>query len=125
MATAFWERFSSLCEQKGVTPHKAMIETGLNTGNPPQWRQKGRVPSVKIAQTLARYFGVTTDYLLGAETEKAPASEETGASEEEVRFALFDGMEVSNETYEKVKAFARFAAAEERKGKERGIGNDG
>lgn len=121
MATAFWVRFSELCEAKGVTPHKVMIETSLNTGNPPQWRQKNRIPSMKILQTLAQYFGVTTDYLLGAGKEKAPASEETGANEDELRFALFGGEEVSDETWEKVKTFALFAAEEERRRKERGI----
>ena len=33
MATAFWERFTALCEQKDTTPNAVMLETGLNTGN--------------------------------------------------------------------------------------------
>ena len=52
-----------------------------------------------------------------SETQKAPASEETGATEQEVRHALFDGHEVSDATYQKVLAFARFALEEERRQK--------
>ena len=63
MATAFWERFTALCDQNRTTPNAVMLKTGLNTGNPPAWR-KGRLPGTKAAKTIAEYFGVSVDYLL-------------------------------------------------------------
>ena len=107
MATAFWERFTSLCENKKTTPNAVMLETGLNTGNPPAWR-KGRIPGTKAATTLAQYFDVSVDYLLGAEQkETAPSA---GASKEDVKFALFGSAEVSDELYERIVKMARIAA---------------
>jgi hypothetical protein len=68
-------------------------------------------------EKIAKYFKVSVESLIRSETEKAPASEETGVTEQEVRHALFDGQEVSDETYQKVLAFARFALEEERRQK--------
>lgn len=111
MSTPFWDRFTSLCAENNTTPNAVMLKTGLNTGNPPAWR-KGRMPGTKAAKAISDYFGVTVDYLLGAEeTEKAPESEETGASDDELKFALFGGGEITNEMFEDVKAFAQWVKA--------------
>ena len=53
--------------------------------------------------TLSKYYGVSTDYLLGRET--APRS---AATEEEIKFALFHGGPVTDAQYEEVKQFVRF-----------------
>ena len=119
METFFWKRFVSICEERGTNPTAASKAAGLASGNVTYWK-KGRIPNTKIIQILADYFGVNPSYFV-AEAEKAPASEETGANEDELRFALFGGEEVSDETWEKVKTFALFAAEEERRRKERGI----
>lgn len=115
METFFWKRFVSICEERGTNPTAAAKAAGLASGNVTYWK-KGRIPNTKIIQILADYFGVNPSYFV-AETEKAPDSEETGASEEAVRYSLFNGQEVSDETYQKVLAFARFALEEERRQK--------
>ena len=43
------------------------LETGLSQSAIAYWETGQRVPSVLAVLTLARYFGVTTDYLLGEE----------------------------------------------------------
>lgn len=115
METMFWKRFTALCNERGTTPTAAVKEIGLAGGNVTYWK-KGRIPNTKVIQQLADFFGVSPSYFV-VETEKAPASEETGVTEQEVRHALFDGQEVSDETYQKVLAFARFALDEERRQK--------
>lgn len=115
METMFWTRFKAICAEHNTTPTRACREVGLSSGNPPAWKD-GRVPSKKVIQQLANFFGVNPSYFV-VETEKAPASEETWVTEQEVRHALFDGQEVSDETYQKVLAFARFALEEERRQK--------
>lgn len=114
MTSAFWDRFTELCDLNGTTPNAVMLKTGLNTGNPTAWRN-GRIPGTKTAKAIAEHFGVSVDYLLGADQkEKAPA---TGASVEDVKFALFGTTEISDELYEKVVQMARIAAEMEARAK--------
>lgn len=82
MKTAFWERFTELCEQRNTTPNAVMLETKLNTGNPTAWKN-GRIPGTKTTKILAEYFGVSVDYLLTGK-EKQPSTKE-GLSERDQR----------------------------------------
>lgn len=56
---------------------------------------------------LAKYFGVTTDYLLGNSDEKSPGAAGGPVSDRDIKFALFGG-DVSDEAYNEVKQFAAF-----------------
>ena len=68
----FFDRFESLCKQKGVSKQKACIDCGLSRTAWNKWKA-GAIPNGDAIQSLADYFGVTTDYLLtGEETKKAP-----------------------------------------------------
>lgn len=110
METLFWSRFKSICAERGTTPTGVCKAIGLSTGNPPVWK-RGTTPNRKIIQTIADYFGVNPSYFVG-EIEKPPVSEETGASVDELKFALFGGGgEITDEMFEEVKAFARYVRA--------------
>ena len=75
----FFDRFENLCKQKGVSKQKACIDCGLSRTAWNKWKA-GAIPNGDAIQSLADYFGVTTDYLLtGAETKKVPAP--TGGDE--------------------------------------------
>lgn len=65
--------------------------------------------SADTLSKIASYFGVSVDYLLGNEQkEKAPAESE-GISDDDIKFALFNGADgVTDEMYEEVKRFAQF-----------------
>lgn len=89
----------------------------------------GRVPKMETLQRLADYFGDTVDYLIGNVNEPffyldnkrildeindtgnkkdpAPAGK---VSDEDIKFALFDGAQVTDAQYEEVKRFAKFIA---------------
>lgn len=122
MATPFWKRFSSLCDAKNITPNRVMLDTGLNNGNPSFWKN-GRIPSMKILTTLAEYFGVTVDYLLGGggEEKAAPAGAEEekprnetaqGTNKEDglLNFALFGAFEptLSKEKLDEIRRYAEY-----------------
>lgn len=115
METIFWTRLKKLCAENNTTPTGVCKALELSTGSPPMWK-RGSIPNQLAREKIAAYFNVSPEYFV-VETEKAPASEETGVTEQEVRHALFDGQEVSDETYQKVLAFARFALEEERRQK--------
>ena len=90
----------------------------------------GRVPKMETLQRLADYFGVTVDYLVGNVNEpffyldnKRILDEinDTGnkkdpalagkVSDEDIKFALFDGAPVTDAQYEEVKRFAKYIAS--------------
>ena len=68
----FYERFIKLCEQKNVKPTPLMKELGFSTGLPSQWKKTGQQPSYEKLCALARYFGVSVDYLAGNTPYKMP-----------------------------------------------------
>lgn len=68
----FYDRFKQLCEQKGVTCNKAALEIGLSNATPTKWKKTGATPVGETLDKIAAYFNVSTDYLLGKETKKAP-----------------------------------------------------
>ena len=61
----FFERLKELRIEKGITQAQLAQETGLTISAISKWEQGSRVPSAFVIITLAKYFGVTTDYLLG------------------------------------------------------------
>lgn len=89
----------------------------------------GRVPKMETLQRLANYFGVTVDYLVGnvnepyfyldnerildeindtgSKKDPAPKGE---VSDDDIKFALFDGAPVTDAQFEEVKRFARYIA---------------
>jgi transcriptional regulator with XRE-family HTH domain len=68
----FHNRLKSLCQESGL--HQAQIARGL--GISPQALSylivKERKPSFDTIETMAKYFNVTTDYLLGKSNIKVP-----------------------------------------------------
>ena len=69
----FYDRFKHLCDQKGISCNKAALEIGLSNATPTKWKKTGATPVGETLDKIAAYFGVSTDYLLGKETKKAPA----------------------------------------------------
>lgn len=60
----FYDRFSDLCQKKGISPSTAAKENGLSNSIITYWK-RGATPKYDTVQKLALYFGVSIDYLLG------------------------------------------------------------
>ena len=71
----FYDMFCDLCRKKGVSVTKASVEIGLSRTIGTKWKKTGATPNGETLNKIADYFGVTTDYLLNLETEKAPATD--------------------------------------------------
>ena len=67
--TKFWERFYGLCLENGTKPNPVGKELGLYSGIVTKWKYGG-FPSGKSLVSLANYFGVTIDYLVGRSNQK-------------------------------------------------------
>ena len=114
----FFNRFQALCADRGISVYKACTDIGLNRSAVAKWKQGGK-PNGTTAARLAEYFGVTTDYLLGLEEEKAPAETLRSVSDEDIKFALFGGDgEITDAMYDEVKQFAAFIKQREAEKKE-------
>lgn len=61
----FAERLKELRIEKGITQDKLAEETGLSQAALANWENGKRSPSAGAIITLAKYFNVSTDYLLG------------------------------------------------------------
>ena len=66
-----------------------------------------REPDFETLLKLGEYFGCSVDYLLGNRKDPAPNGEVT---DEDIKFALFDGAPVTDAQYEEVKRFAKYIA---------------
>ncbi len=67
MTNKFPERLKELRIEKGLIQKDLAKATGLSQSAIAQWEGKKRVPNADAIIVLARYFGVTADYLLGLE----------------------------------------------------------
>lgn len=97
-----YERIENLCSQKGVTITLMCKECGIPRATLTDYK-KGRVQSLsaKTLAKIAEYFGVSVDYLYGANT--APDIEHA------LKAALFGGDgDVTDEMWDEVKRYARY-----------------
>lgn len=105
----FYKRLRDLCEERSMTVNELVKILDLSSGSPTAWKN-GTLPRNATLVKIADYFGVTTDYLLGKESKKAPTDNgERSVSDDDIKFALFGGdSEITDEMYDEVKRFAEF-----------------
>lgn len=110
----FFDRFKKLCDENNVSIYKAATEIGLNRAAANKWKA-GSIPNGQTLTKLADYFGVTNDYLLGKDNEKAPAeSDERTVSDKDIKFALFGGDgDITDAMYDEVRNFAAYVKQRE------------
>ena len=88
----FYDTFKGLCANKGISCNRAATEIGLSNSTPTKWKKTGAMPDSKTLSMIADYFGVSVGYLLGIETEKAPAETgERAIGDDDIKLALFGG----------------------------------
>ena len=66
---AFYNKFAQLCREKGVTPTQVARDVKIAQPVVSLWKTRGSTPNASTLSTLAEYFGVSIDYLLGREDE--------------------------------------------------------
>jgi len=103
-------RIENLCNAKHISVRAMLNECGLNK-NTIDNIKKGSSPTIEKIAIMAKYFDVSTDYLLGNEQKNKPSSEEESFSQNKKELmALFDTM--SDAQQESFLAIARAAAHE-------------
>lgn len=64
MENGLYERIRKLCEERGITISKLESECGFSNSTIKKW-QSISTPGVDKVIAVAKYFGVSTDYILG------------------------------------------------------------
>ncbi|MDE7083372.1 MAG: helix-turn-helix domain-containing protein [Clostridia bacterium] len=63
----FFERLKELRQEKGLSQTQLAKETGISKSAIGFWETGDRIPNAQAVVVLAKYFGVSADYLLGLE----------------------------------------------------------
>ena len=63
----FAERLKELREEKGLSQNALAKELHFSQPAITRWENKTQIPNIEVAILIAKYFNVTTDYLLGLE----------------------------------------------------------
>lgn len=103
----FYDVYTQLCLAKGVSRSRAASDMGLSNSTVTKWKKTGATPSGETMAKIAAYFGVSVDDLINQKNNPAPKSRVT---DEDIKFALFDGAPVTDAQYEEVKRFAKYIA---------------
>ena len=64
-----YEIFLRLLNEKGLTVADVSRATGISQSTMSNWKIRNNILSPKYLKKVADFFGVSTDYLLGTETE--------------------------------------------------------
>ena len=73
---SFYDKYTSLCEFKGVSPTKAALDIGLSKATPTKWKKTGATPNGETLSKIADYFQVSEHFLLRDGWELSPFSKE-------------------------------------------------
>lgn len=119
-----YEIIEDLLRERGISGVKMSADLGMSRSFMTELR-KGRAKSIttQTAQKIADYFGVSVGYLLGVETEKAPAETGERVNDDDIKAAFFGGVaddlstEEIDELWEDARRFARYIAEQKKKEK--------
>lgn len=53
-----YEIFRRLCEDRGITTYRFCKDTGINASTISTWKNRNTTCNLKLATTIAEYFGV-------------------------------------------------------------------
>ena len=72
----FYDRFLILCQEKGVRPTNACVESGLSRGLAAKWKSTGtEKPSADALEKMSAYFGKSIEEILTGEQKEKPSAE--------------------------------------------------
>lgn len=103
-------RLKELRESKGLSQYAFAAEFNISQSTVGNWEAGTRTPDSKTLSSLADYFGVSVDYILGR-TDKAEKPKSTHDTSD-MKVALFGGDgEVTDEMWEEVINFVDYVKA--------------
>lgn len=110
-----YESIKALCDERGIKPGKMCVDLGISKSLMTDLKSgKNKGITDKTATAIANYFGVTVDRVLGIK--KAPSEAGGGATEDDLKFALFGGDgPITDAMWDEVKNFAAYVKEREKR----------
>lgn len=91
----FYDTFKQLCNERGTTPSAVCAKLGFSNSLATYWRKSGGTPKREALEKIAEYLGVSVDFLLGREKEKAPiVTDRSGLSDLLMRLSVEELREI-------------------------------
>ena len=59
-----YEVFKKLMEEKGITPYRVSVDTGIPQSTLSDWKNGRSNPKIDKLKVLADYFGVNIEYFI-------------------------------------------------------------
>lgn len=69
---SFISQIETLLKENGITKKKMLADLGLSINSFTNWSKRGTIPSAKVLDEIANYFGVSVDYLLEKSSDTNP-----------------------------------------------------
>lgn len=112
----FFTNYERLCKDRNSTPTTVAKQLGFSSATVNRWRY-GAIPNGKMLNTLADYFNVSVDYLLGnTDIRNSPYNQ---SPKEIAMMALFGGdTEVSEDMWNEVVEYVDYVKAKHRRKKD-------
>ena len=109
----FFTNYENLCKEQKSTPSGIANKLGISNSTVNKWRN-GAIPRGTALNSIANYFGVSIDYLLGnTEIRNSPYRQ---SPREVAQVALFGGdTDVTDEMWEEIKEFADYVKAKHKR----------
>ncbi len=67
-----YEIFEKLCIERGITTYRFCKETGVNASTISTWKNRNTDCNLKLANKIAKYFGVSVDYIMTGKEKEPP-----------------------------------------------------
>lgn len=91
---AFYDRFIQLCDESGIKPTPLMKQLNLSVSSITRWKGGSNVTADMLIP-IAKYFNVSTDYLLDVTDYKLPF----GYSENDINYQVLLEQELNLEKH--------------------------
>ena len=103
------DKLKKLRRNRDLTQEEVAAHIGISYQAISKWERGDGYPDITMLPTLANYFGVSVDYLLGNETDFKSQTESV-ISDDDIKFALWGDVadEIPNDKLQEVKTFAEF-----------------
>ena len=110
---SFFTIYENLCKEQKSTPSGVANKLNIANSSVNRWR-KGAIPRGAALNSIADYFGVSVDYLLGnTEIRNTPYKQ---TPKEIAQVALFGGdTDVTDEMWEEIREFADYVKAKHKR----------
>ena len=101
-----FDRIVKLLEEQGKRQKDLTDYLGISKNAFTDWKS-GRIKSyLKYIDKIAEFFDVSADYLLGKTEDRRPKTDKI--TKEDIKFALFDGENVTEEMFNDVLDYVEF-----------------